>query len=107
MKEAMWRVDPAGGVRFSDATNFNQQVLFEPKPDTRLLRRMIERRFSGTRAAARDVELFVLEDTAFHAGHYKSVLREMEGTGHLRPVNPPSKRRKGTYPDPGLILDFA
>lgn len=78
MKEAMWRIDPAGGVRFSDATNFNQQVLFEPKPDTRLLRRVIEAQFSGTRAAVRDVELFVLEDTAFHAGHYKKVLREME-----------------------------
>lgn len=108
MKEAMWRIDPAGGMRFSDATNFNQQVLFEPKPDTRLLRRMIEAHFSGRRAAVRDVELFVLEDTAFHAGHYKtSVLREMEGTGHLKAVNPPPKRRKGTYPDPDLILDFA
>jgi len=69
---------------------------------------MIEAHFSGRRAAVRDVELFVLEDTAFHAGHYKtSVLREMEGTGHLKPVNPPPKRRKGTYPDPDLVLDFA
>jgi hypothetical protein len=107
MKEAMWRIDPAGGVRFSDATNFNQQVLFEPQPDTRLLRRMIEAHFSGTRAAVGEIELFVLEDTAFHAGHYKKVLREMEGTGRLAAVNPPSKRRKGTYPDPNLILEFA
>ncbi len=106
MKEAMWRVDPVGGVRFSDATDFNQHVLFEPKPDKRLLRRMIEERFSGKRAAVRDVELFVLEDTAFHAGHYKTVLREMEGTGRLSPVDPLPKRRKGTYPDPNLSLDF-
>ena len=103
----MWRIDPAGGVRFSDATNFNQQVLFEPMPDTRQLRRVIEARFSSMRAAVLDVELFVLEDTAFHAGHYKKVLREMEGAGRLTPVNPPLKRRKGTYPDPDLILDFA
>jgi three-Cys-motif partner protein len=107
MKEAMWRIDPSGGLRFSDATNFNQQVLFEPKPDARLLRRMIEERFSGTRATVRKVELFVLEDTAFHAGHYKTVLRVMEGAGRFAPVNPPLKRRKGTYPDPGLVLDFA
>jgi three-Cys-motif partner protein len=107
MKEAMWRIDPAGGVRFSDATNFNQQVLFEPTPDTRLLRRMIEAQFSGMRAAVRDVELFVLGETAFHAGHYKKVLREIEGAGCLTPVNPPLKRRKGTYPDAGLILNFA
>jgi GMT-like protein len=107
MKEAMWRIDPAGGIRFSDATNFNQQVLFEPQPDTRMLRRMIEERFSGRRAAVRDIELFVLEGTAFHAGHYKTVLREMEGARRLTPVNPPPKRRKGTYPHLGLVLDFA
>lgn len=107
MKEAMWRIDPAGGVRFSDATNFNQHVLFEAKPDTRLLRRLIEARFSGARAAVREIEHFVLEDTAFHASHYKTVLREMEGTGRLTPVNPLPKRRKGTYSDPGLVLDFA
>ena len=107
MKEAMWRIDPSGGVRFSDATDFDQQVRFEPRPDTRLLRRMIEERFSGKRAAVREVELFVLEDTAFHAGHYKKVLRQMEETGHLSPVDPPPRRRKGTYPDPGLMLNFA
>jgi three-Cys-motif partner protein len=107
MKEAMWRIDPAGGVRFSDATNFDQHVLFEPKPDTNLLRRMIEAQFSRTRATVGDVELFVLEDTAFHAGHYKSVLREMEGAGRLIPVTPPSKRRRGTYRDASLILEFA
>jgi hypothetical protein len=107
MKEAMWRIDPAGGVRFSDATNFNQHVLFEPKPDARLLRRLIEAQFSDKRATVRDVELFVLEDTAYHGGHYKKVLREMEGASYLTPVNPPLKRRKGSYPDPDLILDFA
>jgi three-Cys-motif partner protein len=50
---------------------------------------------------------FVLEDTAFHAGHYKPLLREMEGTGRLTPVNPPPKRRKGTYGNPDLGLEFA
>ena len=106
MKEAMWRVDPAGGVRFSDATDFDQHVLFEPKPDTHLLRRMIEDRFSGHRATVREVEVFVVEKTAFHAGHYRHVLRGIEAAGHLRLLNPPPGRRKGTYSDPGLMLDF-
>ena len=35
MKEAMWKVDPAGGFTFSDATNFDQAVLFQPEPDRR------------------------------------------------------------------------
>jgi hypothetical protein len=71
------------------------------------LRRMIEAQSTKKRATVGDVELFVLADTAFHAGHYKSVLREMERRGRLIPINPPPKRRRGTYPDAGLILDFA
>src|SRR6476469_2919399 len=67
MKEAMWRIDPDGGVRFYDATNFDQHVLFEPKPNTSLLRRMIEAQFTRTRATVGDIERFVIEDTAFHA----------------------------------------
>ncbi len=107
MKEAMWRIDPAGGMQFSDATEFNQQVLFDPKPDTRRLKQQIEARFSGRRVSVAEIEFFVLEDTAFHAGHYKKVLKEMESAGRLSTVNPPVGRRKGTYPDPQLQLKFA
>lgn len=107
MKEAMWKVDPGGGSTFSDATNFEQTVLFQPEPDRRQLRQLIAERFKGTRAQVRDVELFVLEHTPFHAGHYKKVLAQMEAVESLTPVNPPSKRRKGTYPDQALVLAFA
>ena len=107
MKEAMWRVDPGGGFTFSDATNFDQMVLFQPEVDRRLLRTLIGDRFGGRRVTVRDLERFVIEDTPFLAGHYKRVLAEMEGAGKFTPVNPPRKRRKGTYPDPALMLDFA
>lgn len=107
MKEAMWKVDPGGGFTFSDATNFEQTVLFQPEPDRRQLRGAIEGRFTGTRARVHDVEIFVLERTPFHAGHYKKVLAEIEAAGGLTPINPPPKRRKGTYSDQGLVLEFA
>jgi three-Cys-motif partner protein len=106
MKEAMWRVDPGGGFTFSDATNLAQTVLFQPKPDRRALRRLISERFAARRATVQQVERFVVEFTPFHAGHYRKVLAAMEADGHVRPVNPPATRRRGTYPDLRLLLEF-
>ncbi len=106
MKEAMWKVDPGGGYSFSDATNFDQAVLFQPEPDRRELRRLIVERFAGRRATVNQVELFVLEDTPFHAQHYRKVLAAMEGDAGLTPINPPPSRRRGTYANPELVLEF-
>ena len=106
MKEAMWKVDPAGGFTFSDATILDQAVLFQPEPDRRALRLLIAERFAGRRAAVGQVEAFVIEDTPFHAGHYRKVLAAMEKDGAIQPTNPPSNRRKGTYPDASLVLEF-
>lgn len=47
MKEAMWKVDPDGDFRFSDATNPNQLVLFEADP-TALLLEELRREFAGS-----------------------------------------------------------
>lgn len=106
MKEAMWKVDPGGGYSFSDATNFDQAVLFQPEPDRRELRRLIAERFAGRRATVNQVELFALEDTPFHAQHYRKVLAAMEGDAGLTPINPPPTRRRGTYANPELVLEF-
>lgn len=106
MKEAMWKVDPGGGFTFSDATNFDQAVLFQPEPDRRALRRLIAERFAKRRASVDQVENFVVEVTPFHAGHYRKVLASMESDGELVLPNAPPNRRKGTYPDKGLLLEF-
>jgi hypothetical protein len=103
----MWKVDPAGGFTFSDATNLDQAVLFQAEPDRHALRRLIAGRFAGRRAAVNQVESFVVEDTPFHSGHYRKVLAAMEKNGELTPINPASTRRRGTYPDSALVLDFA
>jgi three-Cys-motif partner protein len=107
MKEAMWKVDPAGGFTFSDATNLDQAVLFQPEPDRRELRRLISGRFAGRRATVNQVDSFVIEDTPFHGGHYRKVLAAMEKDGELTPVNPPPNRRKGTYSNSSLLLEFS
>lgn len=107
MKEAMWRVDPSGGFQFSDATDPNQSVLFQPEPDRQLLRKAIEQRFAGQRVTVGQVEQFVIERRAFLSGHYKRVLGAMEADTQLALVNPAAKRRRGTYADPRMLLSFA
>jgi three-Cys-motif partner protein len=106
MKEAMWRVDPGGSFRFSDTTDSNQSVLFEPEPDRELLRRLIVGRFAGIEVPVGEIERFVIEETPFLATHYKKVLAAIEAHGSVRPVNAPNQRRAGTFPSPNLILSF-
>ena len=103
----MWKVDPGGVYTFSDATNLAQTVLFQPEPDWRALRRLIEGRFAGRRARVSQVDDFVLEDTPFHSGHYKRVLATMEQDRVLTAIGAPPVRRRETFPDPDLVLEFA
>jgi len=106
MKEAMWRVDPGGGRKFSDMTNPHQLVLLQPEPDRKLLRRQIVEHFKAKRVCVSDIEEFVLERTAFHAGHYKKVLAELEDAGQITAISPPQARRKGTFPQPAMLIEF-
>jgi three-Cys-motif partner protein len=106
MKEAMWRVDPSGGFRFSDATDPNQPVLFGHEPNRQLLRRLVQRYFAGETVTVGQVEHFVIEQTPFLSTHYKRVLAAMESDGDLVPVNAAPRRRPGTYGDPKLFLKF-
>ena len=46
MKESMWKVDPLGEFKFSDATNPDQQVLFS-EPPTAGLANDLASRFTG------------------------------------------------------------
>ena len=101
MKEAMWKVDDSGEFTFSDATDPNQAVLFANKPRLDLLRRQLLAHFGGRDASVGEVELFVLEETAFRETHYRRVLKELE---HANPpmievVDSPPGRKRGTYPD--------
>ena len=107
MKEAMWKVAPGGGYSFSDATDFGQNVLFEPEPDRHALRQLIAARFGKQRVRVQQVENFVVDDTPFLATHYRKVLSEMEADAALNYLNPPVGRRRGTYADKMAVLEFA
>jgi len=108
MKEAMWKIDQSGEFRFSDATNPDQALLFSPKPDFASLRTAILTKFSGQEATVAEIEDFVLADTPFRETHYKrEVLALLEHEGRVTPINPPARRRGGTYAAPAMKLRFA
>ena len=104
MKEAMWRVDPEGGLSFSDATNPNQTTLFAKEPDRVLLRRLIADRFKAMRVAVCEIEQFVIEETPFLASHYKKVLKDLETEGRLSVPYPPLGRKQGTFAVPSMTV---
>ncbi len=106
MKEAMWRVDESGTYTFSDATDPNQSVLFSAEPDRQLLKRLIVNKFSGVETTLNEIERFVVHQTPFRETHYKKVLQALEEAGNIVPVNPPTKRRRGTYADMNMRLSF-
>jgi three-Cys-motif partner protein len=108
MKEAMWRVDPTGEFAFSDATDPAQAIMFSEEPDYVLLSNVIHRRFLGKTHCVREIENFVIEQTAFTASHFKKALKALESAAppRVEAVDPPPERKKNTYADPGLRLRF-
>jgi hypothetical protein len=109
MKEAMWRIDPAGEFSFSDASDPKQTVLFSGQPDHAALAEVILSAFQRKTASVTDIERFVVERTAFTANHYKKALKGLETCSppKVQPVDAPAKRRPGTYPDGNLRLRFS
>ena len=110
MKEAMWKVDPSGEFMFSDATDPNQMILFGSEPRYELLKGDILAKFGGQEATVKEIEEFVLAETAFRETHYKvQVLRplELDSPPRLQPLNAPPNRRPGTFASPTLRLRFA
>lgn len=108
MKEAMWKVDRHGSFQFSDATyDPNQAVLFEPEPNYGRLKKEILTRYKGKKVSIKDLENFVLVDTAFLTTHIrKPILDKMEHTTPVEiKVECNKKRRKGTFPE-GTSITF-
>ena len=109
MKEAMWKVDDSGEFSFSDATNPNQMVLFESKPDYSSLTDMICDKFQGDTPTIVQIEEFVLSETPFVKSHYKvNVLKRLENSDPPKIVveNALTGRRKGTYANQKMRIRF-
>jgi len=107
MKEAMWKVDPAGTFQFSDYTDANRTIkLFPDQPDFEGLKRMLLARFQETDVTIQELNDFVLEETPFLKTHFKTqILKPMEATGELTIAQAKAGRRRGTFPD-GVVVRF-
>ena len=104
MKEAMWKVDEGGEFKFSDATDPNQMVLFEKKPNSSVLRSQIIEKFGGIDIALGDVEDFVVVNTAFRETHCKGVLKALEATGFLDIIQCNPGRKRGTFANRDMVI---
>jgi hypothetical protein len=106
MKESMWKLDPVGDFRFSDATNPDQQVLFT-EPPTAGLASDLRSHFRGRpQMQITSVEEYVQNDTAYLRKHMGDALKLLEKSGDLAVADTKAdgkKRRRGTYPNDALI----
>lgn len=95
MKDAMWKVDQAGGMAFSDFTAPSQEqaTLFEAQPNYDQLHSLLLGHFAGRAdVPVSEIDDFVLVGTAFRETHGKDVLRAAE-KGRLVGVKRPDGRR--------------
>ena len=108
MKEAMWKVDPDGDFRFSDATNPNQAILFDTEHNEKLARILYDYFRGRQGVTGKEILEFVENDTVFLDSHKRTALIALETS------NPPfitvetlksngKKRRNETYPKDVLI----
>jgi three-Cys-motif partner protein len=106
MKAAMWKVDPDGEFRFSDATNPSQLVLFEADPTAPLLEEL-RRQFAGKGiVTGRQIRKFVENKTAYLKSHMTAALRLEEKAGRLKGEATKvdgQRRNRNTYPDGARI----
>lgn len=106
MKEAMWKVDPHGEFRFSDATNPSQLVLFEADP-TSLLLEQLRKEFAGKGVVTGgQVRKFVENKTAYLKTHMTAALRLEERAGRIKGEATKvggQRRKRNTYPDDARI----
>ena len=108
MKEAMWRVDPAGGTRFAYSVNPDQMTIFDTAPDLDRLEAALRDHFGTDRFTIGQAATFTTVATPFAPRiHLKSrTLAIAEKGGRLeahQPGNP--KRRRGDFPT-GTLLRF-
>lgn len=106
MKQAIWKVSPFGGFSFQGQTAKQPILVGLDRPDYGPLRTALLDRFNGNAwMRVEDVLDFVRSDeTDYHSGQVKSVLRSMEDDGLLQ-VNSDSRKNQRTYPD-GCLIRF-
>jgi three-Cys-motif partner protein len=97
MKQAMWKVDPGGGVRFSDRVA-GSLVLFGDSLDPAPLKLALIEKFKGKTVAVEEIRDYVIAETPYASNHFnRPVLNPMEKEGLIRVVAS-SREKRFTFP---------
>lgn len=84
MKDAMWKVDPAYGVRYRDPRDPNQMTLdIEPEPDTAPLGRMLGEAVASGPKTLDELRDYALFETVYRPAQVRGVVQELLRVGHL------------------------
>ncbi|MEK7755840.1 MAG: hypothetical protein AAB385_01360, partial [Planctomycetota bacterium] len=96
MKEAMWKVDPDGDFRFSDATNPNQLVLFEADTTPPLVDELRKEFCGKGQVTGFTVRTFVENKTAYLKKHMTVALKQEEDASRVlvEPLKTDGKKRR-------------
>ncbi len=110
MKEAMWKVDPKGDFRFSDATVPEQSLLYDAPSNDLLANALMEKFGSAAQTLIEDIETFVSDETAYLPKHMREVFQEMENRGTLEvkaKKKDGTKRRANSFPNEAFVTFIA
>lgn len=105
MKEAFWKVDPASGFSFSDATNPRQLVLFAIDQAPSLAEHLAAA-YAKQSVSVESVMTFVEDTTAYVDTHVRGALRLLEDQGRLvldRHKLDGTPRRQHSYPGNAVV----
>lgn len=108
MKESMWKADPEGCFRFSDAANPDQQVLFEEDPTERIAR-LLQETFKGkVSVPVSEIIRYIEDRTAFLERQMRAALKALEERRHITvmDVRSDGKPRHGKSFTPEVLIDF-
>ena len=110
MKEAMWRADPEGTFRFSDATDPAQTVLFgEGLTDPARFLARIRAQFDGRdEVPVEEIETWTWERTPFMGKHMRDALKlgEQRGGFTVQSLKRNGKPRHGKSFPADVVIDF-
>ena len=97
MKQAMWDVDPSGGIRFSDRAD-GKLVLFGDDLDPAPLIATMRVELAGKTLSVKSVEDFVIEHTPYTSRQYnRAALNPMEREGLIEVLDD-ERKRPYTFP---------
>jgi hypothetical protein len=86
-------------IEWTDAT-------WNPVTGCSKITRLIVDKFARLETTSAEIERFVVRHTPFRETHYKKVLQALEQADKIVPIDPPLKRRRGTYADMNMSLSF-